>query len=386
MGLESGTYISDLVSSNPAGTDLESQGDDHLRLIKAVLQSTFPNAARAFRFMDTKASQTSTYSISESSDLHKLIPFDASGGAVTANLPATAIDGWWCIVRKTDSSANVVTLDPSGAGTINGASTITLTNQWESAWIWWDNQAGTWAFFRFFPVKPYYSGGQDIPLSDIVPSANAKRILGAATATDFSEQTIVTVLEWLGTAARGDIILRGASSFAYKNLGASGTFLKSDGTDLVYGLPLVPAYAAGTYTTNTTLSTVIPADDTIPQIGEGTEIISISITPIKASSIIKVSFNSFVGEAGGNSVIAALFKDGAANAVQASMVTPSTTNIPMPLGFEYSFSPGSTSPITLAVRVGANVGNAFVNGTGVSTRRFGGAAAATLIAQEIFTA
>lgn len=41
MPLETATYISQLVSSNPAATDQVSQGDDHLRLIKAVLQSQF---------------------------------------------------------------------------------------------------------------------------------------------------------------------------------------------------------------------------------------------------------------------------------------------------------------------------------------------------------
>lgn len=44
MGLETATFISELVPSNPAGTDPKSQGDDHLRLIKQVLQNTFPNA------------------------------------------------------------------------------------------------------------------------------------------------------------------------------------------------------------------------------------------------------------------------------------------------------------------------------------------------------
>lgn len=37
MALETGTYIKDLVSSNPTGSDAKSQGDDHLRLIKSVL-------------------------------------------------------------------------------------------------------------------------------------------------------------------------------------------------------------------------------------------------------------------------------------------------------------------------------------------------------------
>lgn len=43
MPVESASYISDLVSANPLTTDQVAQGDDHLRLIKAVLQRTFPN-------------------------------------------------------------------------------------------------------------------------------------------------------------------------------------------------------------------------------------------------------------------------------------------------------------------------------------------------------
>jgi microcystin-dependent protein len=43
MGLETGDYISDLVPTNPTGTDPVSQGDDHIRLIKSVLQTQFPN-------------------------------------------------------------------------------------------------------------------------------------------------------------------------------------------------------------------------------------------------------------------------------------------------------------------------------------------------------
>lgn len=43
MGLESGSFPSDLVSSNPQGADDKSQGDDHIRLIKNVIKTTFPN-------------------------------------------------------------------------------------------------------------------------------------------------------------------------------------------------------------------------------------------------------------------------------------------------------------------------------------------------------
>ena len=42
MGLEAGNYISALESTNPLSSDAVSQGDDHLQLIKKVLQKTFP--------------------------------------------------------------------------------------------------------------------------------------------------------------------------------------------------------------------------------------------------------------------------------------------------------------------------------------------------------
>lgn len=48
MALETGTYISDLVATNPVGaTDPKGQGDDHLRLIKSTVKNTFPNVAGA---------------------------------------------------------------------------------------------------------------------------------------------------------------------------------------------------------------------------------------------------------------------------------------------------------------------------------------------------
>ena len=43
MSLETATYVSQLVSSNPAATDPVGQGDDHLRLIKSTILATLPN-------------------------------------------------------------------------------------------------------------------------------------------------------------------------------------------------------------------------------------------------------------------------------------------------------------------------------------------------------
>jgi hypothetical protein len=44
LPVEAATYISDLVPANPTTTDAVNQGDDHLRLVKQVLQTTLPNA------------------------------------------------------------------------------------------------------------------------------------------------------------------------------------------------------------------------------------------------------------------------------------------------------------------------------------------------------
>ena len=47
MGLETATYISQLVDTNPTTSDPVSQGDDHLRLIKSVLQDQFTTLGAA---------------------------------------------------------------------------------------------------------------------------------------------------------------------------------------------------------------------------------------------------------------------------------------------------------------------------------------------------
>lgn len=47
MALETGTYISDLVTTNPVAADPKSAGDDHLRLLKSTIKATFPNVTGA---------------------------------------------------------------------------------------------------------------------------------------------------------------------------------------------------------------------------------------------------------------------------------------------------------------------------------------------------
>ncbi|MDN8037455.1 tail fiber protein [Burkholderia vietnamiensis] len=47
MALETGTYISDLVATNPVASDAVAQAQGHLTLIKSTLKNTFPNVKGA---------------------------------------------------------------------------------------------------------------------------------------------------------------------------------------------------------------------------------------------------------------------------------------------------------------------------------------------------
>jgi hypothetical protein len=47
MALEVGTFISDLVATNPTSTDPKAEGDDHIRLLKSTVKATFPNVTGA---------------------------------------------------------------------------------------------------------------------------------------------------------------------------------------------------------------------------------------------------------------------------------------------------------------------------------------------------
>jgi len=62
-----------------------------------------------------------------------VIRCDASAGAFTVSLPtASGIKGKAYLIKKVDSSANAVTIDPYGTETIDGAATVTLASQYDS--------------------------------------------------------------------------------------------------------------------------------------------------------------------------------------------------------------------------------------------------------------
>lgn len=82
------------------------------------------------------------------------------------------------------------------------------------------------------------AAADSIVTGDIL-SVATDRIVGRDTAgTGAAEQlTLSQVLDFIGSAARGDLLVRGASAWSRLAVGTSGQVLKSDGTDPSWGLP-----------------------------------------------------------------------------------------------------------------------------------------------------
>lgn len=159
-----------------------------------------------------------------------------------------------------------------------------------------------------------------------------------------------------------------------------GFGLANSGNDIRLGSGTVIGSAAATpYTANTILTANIPVDDSIPQSGEGTQILSQSYTPKISTSTLRVRFAGQGACAGADNFVAAMF-NGGSNAFAAQMVTSGTSRFP--LAFEGSYAPGATSAQTITVRVGCGSTNSALNGT-PGARSLGGASGATLVIEEI---
>lgn len=168
MGLETATYVSQLVVTNPVVGDPVKEGDDHLRLIKTALQNTFPNSSKALYFPTSVAEQTSTVNVA-AADAGKVYPVSADAAARTVNLPAAPPDGFEVTIIKTDASANLVTIEPPGAVEINGQTNITLEFEFESARCIYLSTFGAWLALRgpaFSPLDMDYADNVVWPIAN----------------------------------------------------------------------------------------------------------------------------------------------------------------------------------------------------------------------------
>ena len=116
-------------------------------------------------------------------------------------------------------------------------------------------------------------------------------------------------------------------------------------------------------TDETTTSTTIPHDDTIPQNNEGGEMFTLAITPTSASNklLILVNFQGACANAY-EELSVPLFQDSTANAIAGASERQATqTQSTMSVSYQHFMTAGTTSATTFKVRAGANAGNMTMN-------------------------
>jgi hypothetical protein len=166
----------------------------------------------------------------------------------------------------------------------------------------------------------------------------------------------------------------------------SGTLKKITGDELYNmatqtGAVIQSTY--GIYTTSGVIATLIPVDDTIPQISEGTQILSLSFTPRFVNSKMVLRFVGLVSTDAANRISVAVFRDAGVNAVVATGTYIPVANAVVPVSFIAVDLPVTVATITYTVRAGMSVaGTMRFNGPS-SGRRYGGVAATTFEVQEV---
>lgn len=128
----------------------------------------------------------------------------------------------------------------------------------------------------------------------------------------------------------------------------------------------------------------IPYDDTIPQDSEGTEILSVTITPADADSVLLLSYAGFLTMSTAGYVTVAVFADddGTSDAIYCMTQIITSVNNLRNFSFTIPIDAVDTDERTYSIRVGATSGTLYVNGYSAG-RRMGGAAGQFLTVQEV---
>lgn len=170
------------------------------------------------------------------------------------------------------------------------------------------------------------------------------------------------------------------------------SYTKASGTAVVATTPTaanalsgsVVNYQIGTVATVVTCNAALPIDNSIPQSGEGVEVVTVSITPSNSSNILKIK--AYASGCGTTAAIlgGAIFQDATAGALNAATGSYIGTNENAMIVVEHTMTAGTTSSTTFKLRIGTDSGATYyVNGNQSGTRNFGGVSTAHIEVWEI---
>jgi len=171
------------------------------------------------------------------------------------------------------------------------------------------------------------------------------------------------------------------------------SLIKTNAIQTLAGKPILNATGSVLQVVNNQFGSVLnlgnarfPYDDTIPQISEGGEVMTLAITPTAATSklIIDVLVNTSP-TLSGEKMVVALFQDTTANAIACVSDEFYDSGYMVVIPLKHYTSASSTSARTYKVRLGRtdSSGNAVtVNGYNGS-RKFGGVLATSITITEV---
>jgi hypothetical protein len=134
-----------------------------------------------------------------------------------------------------------------------------------------------------------------------------------------------------------------------------------------------------TFTSNSSNTTSIPLDDSIPQNTEGTELFTRAITPTNASNLLRIDVTVYHGNSTDTaSNVIALFQDSTASALAAVAATIGAAGGSAVTTFTHYMTAGTTSSTTFKVHIGTNAGTWSAN-----PAKFGGIESSSITIMEI---
>ncbi len=268
----------------------------------------------------------------------------------------------WATIPGTTSAALTKADDTNVTLTLGGAPTTALLTA-TSITAGWTGQlgltrGGTAASLTASNGGIVYSTASALAILNGTATAGQIIRSGASTTPSWSTATYPATVS-------ANAILYGSSSNVVGEIATTtaGRAVLSATSVLVKRVTSTIAAANGTSN--------IPNDNTKPQVGEGTEIGTVSITPLSATNILVARFQCGTSNNTGTgfNTFAMFFSPSNPDAIAVDIFTPLVLS--SSVGLNYSVVAGTTSSVTFSVRIGINAGTWYVssNSSGIT---FGG--------------
>lgn len=229
-----------------------------------------------------------------------------------------------------------------------------------------------------------------------ISDVSTRVIMNSASATTITVNTSIfgasDVVEILNigagvcTVTAGTCTVGTSGSLALaQNAGGTLTFIsagvsvfQANGVTAI-GAPQVVAVQTSSVATG---STIMPLDDTIPQITEGNQYMTLAITPTSATSNLVINVVATANCSQNVNMVMALFQDATANALAATSFKRTADQRNMPIVLNYKMTAGTTSATTFTVRIGPESAATVTFNGDSGARLLGGVAASTIIITE----